>query len=331
MGARRAADDSALSPSDQNPRLADSQPIFLILFLAVFGGFTGLSVYVLREYSISGVSGGIGASTGIGSTLNQHTAILLTLSCGVALVFSLLYLALVRVATRFILELTLALSVIFNVGYCIYLWTQGNTSAAIVFTIFAVLSVISYFFMRSRIPLTRLLLKTSIDASKVHPSVYVWALIGLIVQTAFGIWTAWTLVAVYQRFSPSGAAANTGGSTSSGAVTGLVVFVVFAFYWISETLKGIFFCTAAGIFGAWYYAPPGQKKQPVALASFGRATSYSLGSIAFGSLIVAILDLIKGIVSLIQQSEAQDGDMVGFAISCVAGCIISCISWLIEL
>lgn len=235
-----------------------------------------------------------------------------------------------RVATRFILELTLALSVLFNIGYCVYLWIEGNTSAAIIFTIFAVLSIVSYFFMRSRIPLTRLLLKTAIDGTRVHPSVYFWALLGLVVQTLFSIWTAWTLVAVYQRFSPSGAAANRGGSTSSGAVTGLVVFVVFSFYWISETIKAIFFATNCGIFGAWYYAPPGQKKQPVALGAFGRATTYSLGSLAFGSLIVAILDIIKGIVSVIQQSEAQDGDMVGFAISCVAGCIISCIAWLIE-
>lgn len=99
-------------------RLRD--PIFLILWLVVFGGFVGLSVYCLREYSISGVQGGIGDSTGGSSgTLNQHTAILLTLSCAVALVFSILYLILVRVATRFILELTLILSVIFNIGYAV--------------------------------------------------------------------------------------------------------------------------------------------------------------------------------------------------------------------
>lgn len=100
------------------PKFRD--PIFLILWLCVFGGFTGLSVYCLRDYAISPVSGGIGDSTGGNSgTLNQHTAILLTLSCAVALVFSVLYLILVRVATRFILELTLILSVIFNIGYAV--------------------------------------------------------------------------------------------------------------------------------------------------------------------------------------------------------------------
>jgi hypothetical protein len=189
-------------------------------------GYTGLSVYVLREYAISGVSGGLGGNTGASDTLNSHTALLLTFSCALALVLSAFYLLLVRVATRFILEITLLLSVISSVAYAAYLWYEGFTSAAIMATIFAVLALVSYFFMRSRIPLTRLLLKTAIDATKVYPSVYLWALIGLIAQTLFSIWVSWTLIAVYQRFSPSGAAA--GSSSSSGAVTGLVVFIGFA-------------------------------------------------------------------------------------------------------
>lgn len=174
----------------------------------------------MRDYSISNVPGGAGGATGgLNGTLNQHTAILLTFSCAVALVFSVLYLILVRVATRFILELTLILSVIFNIAYCIYLWTQKFYSAAIIFTIFAVLSILSYFFLRSRIPLTRLLLKMVIEATKAYPSVFVWALVGLVFQTFFSIWTAWTLIGVYQRFSPSGSASSMGRNTGSGAVS----------------------------------------------------------------------------------------------------------------
>lgn len=297
----------------------------------MFGGFVGLSVYVLRDYSISNVQGGAGGATGgLSGTLNQHTAILLTFSCAVALVFSVLYLVLVRVATRFILELTLILSVIFNVAYCIYLWTQKFYSAAIIFTIFAVLSIISYFFLRSRIPLTRLLLKTVIDATKDHPSVYFWALLGLLVQTLFSIWTSWTLIAVYQRFSPSGAASRTGGNTGSGAVTGLVVFVAFDFYWTSELIKAVFFTTVSGVFGVWYYSMPGEKQRGVSFKSFGRASTYSLGSLAFGSLIIAILDLLRGLLSAVQSSEGAEGDMVGAAIACVVGCLLDCIRWAVE-
>lgn len=204
-------------------------PIFAILFLLVFCGFIAVSVISLRAYSISNVSGGIGggAADGLGSTLNQHTAILLMLSSAVGLVFSLVYLLLVKTFTKIILEVTLALSVLLNIGYCVYLWVEGFTSAAIIFTIFAVFSIIAYFFMRKRIPFAKVMLQTIIRAANEYKSVYVIALMGLIVQTAFSVWFAWTLVAVYQRFEPGTSAS--GSSSSSGAVTGLVVFCIVSF------------------------------------------------------------------------------------------------------
>lgn len=185
--------------------------------------------------------------------------------------------------------------------------------------------------MRSRIPLTRLLLKTVIDATKSHPSVYFWALLGTVIQAFFSIWTAWTLVSVYQRFSPSGAASSTGGNTGSGAVTGLIVFIGVAYYWTSELIKAVFFTTIAGTFGAWYYALPGDKARGASIKSFGRAISLSLGSLAFGSLIIALLDLLRAVLSIVQSSEAAGGDMVGAAIACVANCLLGCVQWAVEL
>lgn len=163
------------------------------------------------------------------------------LSSGVALVLSIVYLFLVRTFTKIILEVTLALSVLLNIAYCVYLWVEGFTSAAIVFTIFAVFSVIAYFFMRKRIPFAKVMLQTIIRAANQYKSTYVVALLGLIAQTAFSVWFAWTLVAVYQRFEPGTSAS--GSSSSSGAVTGLVVFCIVAYYWISEVIKNVAFCT----------------------------------------------------------------------------------------
>lgn len=64
----------------------------------------------------------------------------------------------VRAFTKIILELTLLLSVLLSVGYAIYLWIQLYYSGAIIFTIFAIISVIAYFPMRRRIPFSRELL-----------------------------------------------------------------------------------------------------------------------------------------------------------------------------
>lgn len=58
-----------------------------------------------------------------------------------------------------ILEICLLLSVAFSIGYAIYLWVEKYWSGAIIFTILAVISVICYFPMRRRIPLSKLLLQ----------------------------------------------------------------------------------------------------------------------------------------------------------------------------
>ncbi|KAK0547379.1 pH nine-sensitive protein 1 [Tilletia horrida] len=312
----------------KRPKFRD--PFFAIFFLCVLGGFIALSVITLRQYSISDIFGSVTTGRanpqGVGTTMNLHTAFILMLSAGVGLVFSILYLILVRVATRAIIEITWALNVILNIGYCVYLWTQGFTSGAIIFTIFAVFSIIFYFVARKRIPLARILLKTILRAANQYKSTYVVSLIGTIVQAFFAVWWTWTLVATYQRFDPNGnTQANS--SRSSGAVTGLVVFLFFAFYYISEVLKNITLVVTAGIFGVWYY---GSDARHVALSSFKRATTNSLGSICFGSLIVSLLEMLRAFFRLLSSTEASEGDMIGSILACVAGCCIGIIEGLIQ-
>jgi hypothetical protein len=64
--------------------------------------------------------------------------------------------------------------------------------------------------------------------------------------------------------------------------------------------------------------------------AFGRATTLSLGSIAFGSLIVAILEMIQTILRAVQNAQAQEGSMVGQILACCALCCINCITGLLE-
>jgi len=74
------------------------------------------------------------------------------------------------------------------------------------------------------------------------------------------------------------------------------VFAVFSFYWTSQFIVNWSLVTIAGIFGSFYYDPSSKN---VAWGSFKRASTTSMGSIAFGSLIIAILDLIRaGLVRL---------------------------------
>lgn len=66
------------------------------------------------------------------------------------------------------------------------------------------------------------------------------------------------------------------------------------------------------------------------LAALGRACTLSLGSIAFGSLIVTLLELLRLILQMIRNNAAQDGHPVEAILACCAECCVGCIEGLVE-
>lgn len=60
-------------------------------------------------------------------------------------------------------------------------------AGAIIFTIIAILSILSYWGYRSRIPLASLLLQVVMDVSKAHKSVYLVAFITLLLQAGLSV------------------------------------------------------------------------------------------------------------------------------------------------
>ncbi|GAA6023160.1 hypothetical protein JCM11491_003283 [Sporobolomyces phaffii] len=312
---------------DTKPKFNDL--IFAFIFLAQLGAFIAISVVSLRALPASEGTGGLGNPGGSAVTLNSSVAWLLSIICGAALVFSIILLVIVRAFTKIILEITLLLSVLFSVAYAVYLWVEKMWSGAIIFTIFAVFSIIAYPGMRKRIPLSKQLLLFVLKIAKHHKSVYVIALSGTIVQTIYSVYWSISVVGIYQKWSPNASGSGTsGGHASSGALIGLMVFAVFSYYYTSQFIVNLFLTVEAGIFGSYYYAGPGSKT--VAWGSFRRASTYSFGSIAFGSLIVAVLDVLRAFFQLLRSYENSEGNMVGAAIACVAQCCISCITGLVE-
>jgi len=66
------------------------------------------------------------------------------------------------------------------------------------------------------------------------------------------------------------------------------------------------------------------------LSAFGRASSFSLGSIAFGSLIVTILDLLRLILNAAQNNANADGHPVEACLACCASCFVGLLQSMAE-
>lgn len=251
-----------------------------------------------------------------------------------AFVFSAAYFWLIRAFTKQIIWITGILQIVFGIGTAILYFTRHQYGAAIVFVIFAVFYIICFISWIPRIPFSVLMLQVVIDVAKNYGHVFIVSMIGGVVATAFGAWFAVTLVAVYAKYEPgSNPACSTGvGGCSTAKVIGLVVFVTFAGYWITEVLKNIIHVTISGVYGSWYFCSqkPGGVPKDATRAAFKRSMTYSFGSISFGSLIVAIIQLMRQACSIAQQSEAAQGNMVGQIIFCVIGCLISILDWAIQ-
>lgn len=149
-------------------------------------------------------------------------------------------------------------------------------------------------------------------------------------------------------------------------MAGLIFFETFSYLWTSEVISNVVLATLAGgpygcmsrssfycffsddSVGWYYYGPREQGEMPAhpTMSSFSRASTLSLGSIAFGSLIVAILELIKMILNAARNTADADGHRmlpvppsiknqlfyaaVEACLACCAACFIGCIESLIE-
>ncbi len=158
--------------------------------------------------------------------------------------------------------------------------------------------------------------------------------LGTIVAFAFGILWSFTLVAVYIKYSPQpdNPACNAGGGSCSNAkVIGLIVFITFSGYWISEVIKNVIHTTICGTYGAVYYAanPQSVVRHPAA-GAFKRSMTYSFGSISLGSLLVAIVQFLKQAAAYGRQAEASEGNTIMSFVFCFLQCFIGILEWAAE-
>ncbi|KAI0769458.1 DUF580-domain-containing protein [Trametes elegans] len=318
------------------PKKRINDPIFLVLFIAQLVGFAIISAITISKFVKSdGLGGGAGSgNTGNSVTLNYHTVILLLFVTGAALFLSALYLILTRAFTRAIMHITLVLSILLNIGICVYYWIMKYWSGAIIFTVIAILSVLAYWGYRSRIPLASLLLQVVMDVTKHHPSVYFVAFIALILQAALSVWYTFTVIATYVRYTPDSPSCTGGATCSSAKVIGFIVYETFSFLWTSQVIGNVALATlAGGPFGSWYYFGPREQGMMPAhptLSSFVRASTLSLGSIAFGSLIVTLLELVRMLLNMARNNANADGHPVEACLALCAECFIGCIESAVE-
>ncbi|XP_078387377.1 choline transporter-like protein 2 isoform X2 [Cetorhinus maximus] len=103
---------------------------------------------------------------------------------------------------------------------------------------------------------------------------------------------------------------------------------VFLFFWLTNFIIALGQVTLAGAFASYYWAfnkPADVPACPV-FSSMGRALRYHTGSLAFGSLLLAIVQVIRVILEYIDQKvKGAKNKLAQFILSC-----LKCCFWCLE-
>lgn len=265
-------------------------------------------------------------------SLTTHTIWLFGWVLLTAIVLSYLYVWLARLFTKQFIWITGILNIVFGVATAIYMLYRKYYSGGIVFLIFSAFLIFAFITWIPRIPFSVLMLQTSIDVAKKHGHVYMVSAIGGFLATVFAAWYSVTLVAVYVKYEPSAnnpACREGAGGCGQGKVIGLLVFITFASYWISEWFKNTIHTTISGVYGSWYFNSKNYPKG-VTRGSLKRALTYSFGSISLGSLVVALINCLRQLCSIGQRTAAADGDIFQTIIWCFVGCLVGILDWAVQ-
>lgn len=190
--------------------------------------------------------------------------------------------------------------------------------AGIIYAIFTVCLIWYARSVQSRIPFAASNLKAGITVLKQNLGL---GLVALGCMSSLLLYCfCWTLAFLGTMQLPVMVDNSSADQQDLSAVGGVVGFLfLLSFYWSHQVLKNVARATVSGVVGTWWFSPAeaGAFCSSAVSGSFIRSTTYSFGSICFGSLIVAILHMVRN-----SLRRAQNDRNAGI-LACVAMCILS--------
>lgn len=249
------------------------------------------------------------SSNGGNSNLIAAVGMVASVSSIFAGILGTVTLGLMMTYAKELVKMSLVFSVCMSltVGILGLMWGQILT-AVMGFLSFAV-GICYAYFVWDRIPFAAANLNTAITAVKSNFGLMVVAGLFLVLGTLWSI--CWSV--------------TTAGATAELGESALFVFLL-SFYWTHQVIQNVLHVTTAGTVGTWWFSPQECSSccNSAVTSSFVRATTFSFGSICFGSLLVAIVQALR---QLNHMTRDQDDCQI---LNCIIDCILSCVQSIIE-
>nr|KAF6508113.1 solute carrier family 44 member 5 [Rousettus aegyptiacus] len=110
------------------------------------------------------------------------------------------------------------------------------------------------------------------------------------------------------------------------------MFNLFVFLWLINFVIALGQCTLAGAFASYYWAlkkPDDIPPYPL-FSAFGRAIRYHTGSLAFGSLILALIQMIRIILEYMDRRFKESQNNISKFLQCCLKCCFWCLEKVVK-
>jgi len=208
----------------------------------------------------------------------------------------------VRLALYFSIACSLAIAV---VGYM-----TGQTFLCIIAFASAAIGFCYARAVKDRIPFAASNLRTGLAAVKSNMGIIIVAYMFLVL--AFGWTIGWSVTA---------------GSTLRSVGQATLFFFLLSYYWVHQVFQNTVHVTTTGIVGTWWFVPLEANGfcSSAIKDSLLRATTFSFGSICFGSFLVALIQTLRTMHRMARENN--DAQMLLCIVDCILGCIESFVEY----
>ncbi|KAI9352098.1 plasma-membrane choline transporter-domain-containing protein [Obelidium mucronatum] len=201
---------------------------------------------------------------------------------------------------------------------------------AVIYLIFAILTGVAYYYVRDRIPFSKLVLETVCKITARYNGTLFVALGGVILSAAFSILWLVTVLGM-ANFSATK-------NLSDAVSIVILVLLVFINFWFNEVVRNTVHVAVCGTFASYYFLGVQQPNSTVVTLpssnttakSLGRALTTSFGSVCFGSLLVSIIRTLKFIANVAKNDSAQDGNILCCFLAACLECILACLADILD-
>lgn len=174
-----------------------------------------------------------------------------------------------------------------------------NPLSAILLIVFAAFTGCYYVYVRNRLEFAGAILEIACSAIRRYPTS---------IMVAFGSLLVQLIVVIIWALAYYGAVAST---IAFGSFV-LETYLLFSLFWALTVVQNVAHCSTCGVVGSWWFT---NNDQAVS-GSLKRASTTSLGSICFGSLIVAILKTLRVLVRQFRKANERGGRSCLFIAHC---------------